>query len=184
VSIELDVPSAYPPAAGGAGVDGSTFRSFGLSMRFAVSFSSGDGIVQLGEWSSCKGLKVDFKSEAVKSGGRYDYEVKLPTQVTYSPVVLERAMERRSSQQLQNWLGKLVATWVNYADAGAAAPNGTLYIELHDVYQDVVAAWSLRNAYPVSWSGPTLDAKGSTVAIETLTLEHQGFLPLSAGLGL
>lgn len=164
--------SATPSAAAGTGL-----RTFGLAMRFAVTFSSAGLPKPLGEWSSCKGLKVDFKTEAVKLGGAYDHEVKLPTQVVYAPVVLERAMERQSSADLQAWLGGLAARWMNYASADAPPPRGTVVIVLQDVNQNSVASWTLRDAYPVSWSGPTLDAKGNAIALETLTLEHQGFLP-------
>ena len=155
----------------------TAFRYYGLSMRFTVTFSSGAGIDRLGEWSSCKGLKVDFRTEAIRVGGDYNGEVKLPVQVAYAPVVLERAMERQSSQALQAWLGKLVTTWMHYDPANAGPPAGTVEIALQDVHQNVVAEWSLRNAYPVSWSGPVMDAKQNAVAIETLTLEHEGFLP-------
>jgi len=177
---------APAPAPGGAAGFDPTSRYFGLSMRFAVTFSSGDGggPTGLGEWSCCKGLKVDFKTETVKVGGVYDHEVKLPTEVTYGQIVLERAMERASSQKLQAWLGRLVANWVYSAQSGANTPTGTLDIVLQDAYQSTVASWSLLNAYPVSWSGPVLDAKGSSIALETLTLEHQGFLPPSAGTGV
>lgn len=183
--------SALSIGQGIAGAD-SAFRRFGLSMRFAVTFQGMDGSVNnLGEWSSCKGLKVEFKTETVKQGGVYDYELKLPTQVTYSPVVLERAMEQADSQALQAWLGSLVANWMNYPEgggpgapgAGGGPPAGTVDIVLQDVYLKPVATWTLRNAYPVSWAGPVLDAKSNAVAIETLTLEHQGFLPQPAPAG-
>lgn len=164
-------------ASAAAGSD-SAFRLLGLSMRFTVVFSSGDGIDRLGEWSSCKGLKVEFKTETVKAGGGYNGEVKLPSQVVYSPVVLERAMELRSSQNLQAWLGRLVDKWMDYDGTGPSpTPAGTVQITLQDVHQNAVASWTLHNAYPVSWSGPALDANQNSVALETLTLEHYGFLP-------
>ena len=168
----MSTPSSAPAGPGTA------FRYFGLSMRFTVVFSSGDGIDRLGEWSSCKGLKVDFKTETVKTGGGYNGEVKLPAQVVYSPVVLERAMEQGSSQRLQAWLGRLADNWMNYDGTGdAPTPSGTVQITLQDVHQNAVASWTLSNAYPVSWSGPVLDAKQNAVALETLTIEHYGFLP-------
>ncbi|MFJ9558601.1 phage tail protein [Streptomyces fuscichromogenes] len=155
----------------------SAFRHFGLSMRFTVVFSNDDGITELGAWSSCTGLKVDFRTETVRVGGDYSSEVKLPAQVSYPPVVLKRAMEAQPSRALQGWLGKLVTTWMNCDQDSPRAPTGAVDIALQDVHQSVVASWSLRDAYPVSWSGPDLDAKQNAVAIETLTLEHTGFLP-------
>lgn len=164
-----------------AGAD-SAFTRLGLSMRFVVLFSNGDGIDKLGAWSACKGLKVDFNTEVVKYGGDYNGEVKLPTVVKYSPVVLERAMDQKNSADLQKWLGKLVNSWMNYAENGKSPPMGTVSITLQDVYQNAVASWHLQGAYPASWTGPDLDAKSNAVAIEKLTLEHQGFLPPSSGL--
>lgn len=176
------LPAAFTPTAaiGDYGADGLPAQHFGLAMRFAVSFSSGDGTVQsLGEWSACKGLRVEFRTETVKRGGEYGYEVKLPVQVAYGPVTLERAMNYRTSQRLQSWLAGLVQTWMDSGggDGITTAPAGSVTITLLDMHQNVVASWTLNQAFPVSWSGPALDAKGSTVAIESLTLEHQGFLP-------
>jgi phage tail-like protein len=173
------VSNALSIGQGIAGLD-SAFKRFGLSMRFAVTFNptTGKG-TPLGDWASCKGLKVEFKTETVKRGGLYNGEVKLPTEVTYGQVVLERAMEQGPSRQLQSWLGGLVANWMNYAETGnSRPPAGELTIVLQDVYLDPVASWTLHGAYPVSWSGPVLDAKQNAVAIETLTIEHQGFLPV------
>jgi phage tail-like protein len=179
-SAAASLGSTAASGARGAAAD-SPFRRFGLSMRFRVVFSSGDSISNLGEWSSCKGLKVEFKTETVKAGGGYNGEVKLPTEVVYSPVVIERAMEQQTSQQLQAWLGRLVNQWVDYDGNGdPPTPSGTVQITLLDVYQDTVASWTLNNAFPVSWSGPVLDAKQNSVALETLTFEHFGFLPPTA----
>jgi len=176
-AVSLGGAAASAGLSTGAGAD-TAFRRFGLSMRFKVTFSNGTGVDGLGEWASCKGLKVDFKTETVKQGGNYNGETKLPTDVVYSPVVLERAMEAQSSQNLQAWLGRLVQTWVNYdGTVEQSPPSGIVHIVLQDVYQNTVASWTLNGAYPVSWSGPTLDAKQNSVALETLTIEHRGFLP-------
>ena len=34
--------------------------------------------------------------------------------------------------------------------------------------------WNLKNAFPTKWSGPSFDATGEAVAIETLELTHEG----------
>lgn len=184
-AAQMAFPAAIAVAgsmsAGSSGTGESTAgsRHFGLTMRFAVTFTSGDDIKSLGRWSACKGLKVDFKTETVKQGGVYDHEYKLPAQVTYGPVTLERAIQQPSSGDLQSWLGKLADKWMNSAglDGLTSPPEGTVTIDLKDLHNNTVCSWTLNHAFPVSWSGPALDAKGSTVAIETLTLEHQGFLP-------
>jgi phage tail-like protein len=37
-------------------------------------------------------------------------------------------------------------------------------------------SWSLRGVHPASWTGPTLDAGSTKVAIEVLELVHEGFI--------
>jgi phage tail-like protein len=169
--------SGYSPAPGGNAAAGS--ERYGLSMRFKVTVSDGSRIRDLGDWSSCKGLRVDFKTETIRIGGEYNGEVRLPGQATYAPVVLERAMEERSSGLLRAWLRELADTWMNHRE-GAEPPKGSVVISLQDAFHHVVASWTLENAYPVSWSGPVMDAKQSAVAVEALTFEHEGFLPNTA----
>lgn len=152
----------------------ATFGQYGLAMRFVVTLHDFKGMVSLGEWSSCRGLRVDLRTQPVNDGGEARG---LPTQVAYSPVVLERAVEANASQQLQTWLSSLVTDW---RDA-PAKPTGTVEIRLYDALGRKAASWTLRDAYPVSWSGPVLDAKQSAVAVETLTFEHEGFLPDADG---
>ncbi|WP_052434076.1 phage tail protein [Streptacidiphilus melanogenes] len=160
VSAPSHAASLMQPAA--------TFGNYGLAMRFVVKVHGFDGVETLGSWSSCKGLKVDFRTQAVADGNAARG---LPTQVAYAPVVLERAVEKGSSQQLRKWLAGLITDW----RSAAKKPTGTVEISLYDAQATQVASWVLTNAYPVSWSGPALDADQNKVAVETLTFEHEGF---------
>ena len=47
-------------------------------------------------------------------------------------------------------------------------------ITLLDEQRQAVLRWHLRNAWPVKIEGPTLNATGNEVAIETLELAHEG----------
>jgi phage tail-like protein len=40
-----------------------------------------------------------------------------------------------------------------------------------------VARWNVQRAWAVKWQGPTLNASGNDVAIETLELAHEGLTP-------
>jgi phage tail-like protein len=143
----------------------------GMSMRFRVSV---DGI-NLGSWSTCAGLSVEFKNKRVTEGGNYEYSVILPDRVEYRAVTLRRAMSQQESATVQRWLTGVVSGWYNAASPRDFGPR-TAEIELFDSTGTVVATWTLRNVYPSRWSGPDLDATGSRVAIESLELVHEGFL--------
>lgn len=158
-------------SAGLSMVTGSAFRHLGLAMRFQVV---ADGI-NLGAWTSCEGLKVVFEYDTVISGGDYATPHYLPKSVAFDPVTLKRAVENPHSATVQRWLSQIAQQW----QSGVEATGTTVTITLLDVYQDLInpaASWTLANAFPKSWSGPTLGAKSSEIATETLVLAHQGFL--------
>jgi phage tail-like protein len=153
----------------------SEFSRIGLAMRFHVEVTGLS--LDLGKWSSCEGLKVDFKHEAVYSAGDYASTHVLPTVVSYSPVTLKRAVLKPYSDSVQTWLSRIAAQW-READ-GELDVGTTVTINLLDVYQDPdspAATWNLQKAFPSSWSGPSMNAKSGDVAMETLVLEHDGFL--------
>lgn len=143
----------------------------GLAMRFRCSV---DGI-DLGSWSSCAGLAVEFKSRRVAEGGNYEYSVILPERVEYRAVTLRRAMSQQESAIVQGWLQAMVGGWYNAANPRDFGPR-TALIELFDATGSAVASWTLRNVYPSKWTGPDLDATGNRVALEALELVHEGFL--------
>jgi phage tail-like protein len=143
----------------------------GVNMRFHVVV---DGI-DLGGWKSCTGLNVKFGNKQVWSGGTYDHMTLLPEKVTYTEVVLQRAMTAQGSARVQRFLSTVVDEWVN--GRGARQYSGrTARITLLDAHNGALASWALRNVYPAEWSGPNLDATGNAIAIETLKFAHEGFL--------
>ena len=135
---------------------------YGLVMRFDVVV---DGI-NLGAWSSCDGLNVDFGLKEIKVGGNNDHKVYLPDRVNYPHLVLKRAMTHSESAKVMSWLRSMVD----------ATDGGSATITLRDSHNQTVAEWTFANARPASWKGPTLNATGKDVAIEILELVHEGFL--------
>jgi phage tail-like protein len=184
-AAQIAMPQVATPAVGGSAVSSaasagrslmsgvSQFSRFGLAMRFNVQVTALG--LDLGDWSSCDGLRVDFKFEAVRSGGDYATTHVLPLTVAYRPVTLKRAVIRPGSNSLQTWLSTIAAQW--QSAEGELDVGTTVVIELLDVYQDTPAAtWELQNAFPSSWSGPSMSTRSGEVALETLVLEHDGFL--------
>ncbi|MEP7111669.1 MAG: phage tail protein [Ilumatobacteraceae bacterium] len=135
---------------------------YGLVMRFDVIV---DGI-DLGAWSSCDGLKVDFGLKEIKVGGTNNYKVYLPDRVNYPHLVLKRAMTAKDSGKVMSWLRSMVD----------ATDGGTATITLRDSHNQTVSEWTFANARPAVWKGPTLTATGKEVATEMLELVHEGFL--------
>src|SRR3954447_19317040 len=110
---------------------------FGLSMRFHVQVDD----INLGGWSSCDGLNVDFGLKSIRSGGNNDYRAWVPDGITYSKLVLKRAMSKHSSAVIMGWLRTMIDP---QKSQGAT-------ITLLDSHSDEVAQWTLRNVRPSSW---------------------------------
>ncbi|HEY7627425.1 MAG TPA: phage tail protein [Ilumatobacteraceae bacterium] len=140
----------------------SDTTQYGLVMRFDVVV---DGI-DLGAWSSCDGLKVDFGLKEIKVGGNNECKVYLPDRVNYPKLVLKRAMTASDSGKVMSWLRSMVD----------ATDGGTATVTLRDSHNQTVSEWTFANARPSSWKGPTLNATGKEVATEILELVHEGFL--------
>jgi phage tail-like protein len=49
-------------------------------------------------------------------------------------------------------------------------------ISVLDPAGEAVASWVLGGAYPVRWTGPSLDVDSNQWATETLEISHNGFL--------
>jgi phage tail-like protein len=141
----------------------------GLSNRFGVII---DG-TNLGKWGKCNGLAVDFKPEVLNQGGIYDTQTILPGQMSYTPITLERAVSATETVKVQSWLSQMVQNWVHAANAGT---GGTAVITLYSPTGSPVVSWTLRNVFPSKWEGPKMDAGTSGIALESLTLIHEGFL--------
>jgi len=158
----------------------NTTPPYGLAMRFRVTV---DGL-DLGSWSACKGLTVELKVIKVDSGGDYSTQRILPDHVEYSNITLQRAVHPTDSKTVKAWLEEKVTQWMNWSGSGDIYPGGTATITLYGAQGTKVMEWDLTGVYPVSWSGPELEANKKDVAIETLELAHQGFLTRTSGTSL
>lgn len=136
---------------------------FGLQARFTVTL---DGL-DMGGWSKCTGLAVEFTTHPWEPMGHNNYLPVLPDRIKYGKITLERAINATDTPTVIKWL----------ADKANGKADGTGSIAVLGPDAKPVMAWHLRGVYPASWKGPSLDANGKAIATETLELHHEGFLP-------
>jgi phage tail-like protein len=141
----------------------------GAGFRFELTI---DG-VDIGSFSSCEGLAAEYEVTTFEEGGENGYEHRLRGALRYTPIRLSRPIDTRS----QNNAGSLASWFSSLRDEGsrtkstktaaitARAPDGT-----------VLARWSLLDAYPFRWTGPSFSVDGSAIVTETLELAHHGFI--------
>ena len=98
-----------------------------------------------------------------EGGDRVNSARKLPGLAKYPNVTLKRGITGRTD--LFEW-------WKSVRDGQVQRRNVT--ITLLDEQRQAVLRWHLRDAFPVKIEGPSLNATGNEVAIETLELAHEG----------
>ena len=128
--------------------------------NFAVEM---DGITRMG-FKTCSGL--DSSSDATKYREGTDAALtqrQIPGLVSYSNVSLERGVT--DDHALWDWRASI---------AGGTPLRRTISIILRDATGVEQIRWNVKNAWPVKWSGPSLDATTDAIAVESLELAHEG----------
>jgi phage tail-like protein len=122
-----------------------------------------DGIARAG-FSEVEGLGGEIDVVAYREGSDKTNSFRLlPGLVRYPRVVLRRGFAGDAS--LFGW-------WRAVRDG--TLDRRSVSIMLLDETRQPVARWNLRRAWPAKWEAPSLNAKASDVAIETLELVHEG----------
>jgi phage tail-like protein len=131
-----------------------------LNFNFLVDIGVGD---ELG-FSEVEGLSGEIEVIEYREGAdRVNTARKLPGLAKYPNVTLKRGITGRTD--LFEW-------WKSVRDGQVQRRNVT--ITLLDEQRQAVLRWHLRDAFPVKIEGPSLNASGNEVAIETLELAHEG----------
>ena len=132
------------------------------TLRFRVKID-GDG--DLGNWSKCDGLSVEYEVFEYKEGGENAFIHRIPGRAKYQNIKLTRPINK-DSKKVSDWMAKLKIE----------VRRQTAEITALDSEGNPIASWNLEGVYPVRWNGPSLDISNNQVATETLELAHNGFL--------
>ena len=129
--------------------------------NFKLSFE--DNITE-GAFTEVLGLGAQIERIEFRPAGNNNAVLSVPGRVTYPPVQLRFGLT--DSQVLWDWL-------VTAIDGDVRRRNTTITVQQPNGAQDAVR-WHLSRAWPMEWAGAPLDTLSRQVAIETLTLAHEG----------
>lgn len=125
--------------------------------------------------SRVTGLSRGVEAVDWRSGGDAGAPTKVPGLATYPPLVLERAAS--ADRAFSDWMDKVSSY------QGASGTDGEamhdfrkdLLIELYNQANEMVLTFAVYKAWPVDLSFGELDAQRSAMALEQLTLVHEGW---------
>jgi phage tail-like protein len=131
-----------------------------LSFNFMVEL---EGVIQ-GSFRECSGLEATTEVIDFRQGGDNTTVYKLPGKTTFGDITLKWGLT--DSRELWDWRQLVIQGRV-------LRKNGSVVV--YDLANRAeVVRWDFVNAWPTKWQGPSFNAQGNEVAVETLVLAHEG----------
>jgi phage tail-like protein len=131
-----------------------------LGYRFRVEIEG----LQAAGFTEVTGLETQIEVTSYREGGENQFEHKLPGPAGYP-----------SNLQLRQGLADpdLFWDWLVDVSLGVVARR-SLTITLLAASGEPAMLWDCREAFPVHWTGPELNAATGAVALETVQFAHHG----------
>lgn len=119
--------------------------------------------IAVGGFNECTGIEMSLELEEYKEGGRNSEILKFPTRVNWSNITLKRGVG--AFNVLWDW-------FYDFVEGKGKRRDGIIVLqnEMH-VPNNI---WLFWRGLPVKYSGPTLNAGQSNVAIESIEIAHEG----------
>lgn len=125
------------------------------AFRFTISFDA----LPVAGFSECSGLDIEFEILDHVEGGLNDHVHKLPTRAKPATLSLKRGI-----------VDRLIWDWCwDTMQGHIIRRGGTVAVRPPDGGAPVLA-FEFQRALPSKWTGPSLDAASSAVAVESLEL--------------
>ncbi len=136
------------------------------AFNFLVEFSGGN--IAAG-FSDVSGLGAEITVAEYRNGNDKENHVrKIPNINKVSDVTLKRGII--NSEDLWSWIKAV-------RDSGWGAQRNVVISLMDEKGESAIQKWTLQNAVPTKYTGPTLAAKGGTdVAMEELVLAAEGIV--------
>jgi phage tail-like protein len=131
-------------------------------MRFLVTI----GDVEIGRFSECSGIEVEYETLDWPEGGENGFVHKLRGRAKYKNLVLKRGLTNEKG--LMDW----------FRACSDRTQRKAITVELRAGDATAVRKFSFDGAFPVKWTGPNLAAGQNQAAVETLEIAHHGFAEL------
>jgi phage tail-like protein len=119
--------------------------------------------LQVGGFSEISGIEREVQIEDYREGGLNDFTHKLATVTKYHNLTLRRGLA--DATELWQWHQDVV---------NGKIERRQINVVLLDVAGKDTWRWVFEKAYPVKWSGASLNATSSVVFVESMEFAHNG----------
>jgi len=125
--------------------------------------------------------RIDIQKQQYREMGRHLSPRNIVEGATFSPITMRRG--KTYGQDFYNWMGLVYRAFYGDSDGNTSNYRGTIVIDHMDRSGNVTKKYVVLNASPITYMpGTSLNAMDdSSVCIETLMLDYEGFIELSVG---
>jgi len=143
--------------------------------------SSGRELKGVGGFQECTGLEIEMDIQEYQEGGRNNGVIRRVGRARFQPIVLKRGMFHPASgnadTELWHWMQRIIN-----GERPVPRYDGIVYVMSAD--GTIRATWMFDRGLPSRIRGPELNARTGEIAIEELSIAHEGLrlLPPEAAL--
>jgi phage tail-like protein len=118
-------------------------------------------------FTECSGLSITTDVHKYSEGGLNDHEHRLPGRSTVGDITLKQGIAMPDGQKN--------AFWDRYMDTlrGKIVRRNVSIVVCNQTGEEI-QRWNLINAFPIKWEGPAFNSSQGAMAIQSLTLTHEG----------
>lgn len=127
----------------------------------------------LAGFNEVSGLEMTMETEDYQEGGYNGTVLRFPKRHRWADITLKKGLTRRT--ELFDWY---------YAFTQGVTKRKDGLIILMNEKHEPHTVWKFRRGLPVKYVAPQLNAQQSTVAIESITIAHEGITLLAGASGL
>lgn len=127
----------------------------------------------LAGFSECTGLEFTMDTQDYEEGGNNGTVLRFPKRHKWGDITLRKGIAR--NQDLFNWY---------YAFTQGVTKRRDGLIILMDARHEPHTVWKFRRGLPIKYVAPQLNAQQNNVAIEALTIAHEGITLMAGAAGL
>jgi phage tail-like protein len=141
------------------------YRNFKFRLKWDAEYVAG--------LSKCSALKKTTEVVDWREGGDPTHGRKLPGKTSYEPITLEKGMAH--DERFEAW-ANLVNNFEGDATMSLARYRKEVTIEVYNLQGVPVLAYIVHRCWVSEYTAvPDLDAGGNAVAIQTITLQNEGW---------
>jgi phage tail-like protein len=131
----------------------------------------GGELTEVAHFMECTGLKSSAEVFEIREGGLNGRSHKRPGQSRWENITLRYGTS--ADNQLAAWRDRyLLDTFTSGERKSPRSSSGA--IVMMDNSGRPLRRYEFKNAWPVAWEGPSLNAGGSELAVESLEIAHAG----------